>query len=194
MNPDTDAPYDKLKAALLQRTAISEEKRLNQVLNDLQLGDQTPSQFLRRMRQAAEGCRFDDKLLRHLWMQRLPENIQAIISPFVETSALDDLASSADKVAERLYSSSITHIAASPTPNSELADLLREVKSLRLEVQNIKAARNRDRSTSGKRRSSSRHSTNPPGICWYHQNFGNKAKRCNPPCSFNKQGNDNTSN
>ena len=57
-----DNPYDTLKQQLIQRTCPPEQRRLQQVLHSLELGDRKPTQLLWRMRQllgdsatAAEG-------------------------------------------------------------------------------------------------------------------------------------------
>ncbi|VDP96076.1 unnamed protein product [Echinostoma caproni] len=48
--PETD-PYTQLKEALITRTAVSDERRLDELFKDLEIGDRTPSQLLRHMRQ-----------------------------------------------------------------------------------------------------------------------------------------------
>ncbi|CAN7943356.1 unnamed protein product [Ixodes hexagonus] len=48
--------YDHLKAAILARKTASERSRLQSLLNMEELGDQRPSQLLRRMRQLLGDC------------------------------------------------------------------------------------------------------------------------------------------
>lgn len=43
-------PYDKIKAAVIQRTSVSDEKRLRQLLRSCELGNKRPSQLLRHMK------------------------------------------------------------------------------------------------------------------------------------------------
>ena len=51
LNPPADNPYTLLKAAIIKRFAGSNQQKLQRLLNDLELGDNKPSQLLRRMRQ-----------------------------------------------------------------------------------------------------------------------------------------------
>ena len=48
--PDT-TPYDTLKRQLIARTAVPQQRRLQQLFNSTELGDQRPTQLLQRMQQ-----------------------------------------------------------------------------------------------------------------------------------------------
>ncbi|XP_037515443.1 uncharacterized protein LOC119391865 [Rhipicephalus sanguineus] len=99
--PLSQTPYDTLKKAILERTAISERRRLQMLLSPTELGDRRPSQLLRQM-QALLGVRassFDDVLLRELFIQRLPPMVQMVLTTASELN-LSSLAALADKVYE----------------------------------------------------------------------------------------------
>ena len=51
LNPPDDAPYDFLKAALINCTEASEQRKLQQLLTAEELGDRKPSRLLQRMQQ-----------------------------------------------------------------------------------------------------------------------------------------------
>lgn len=78
----------------------------------MELGDKTPSAFLREMRTLAESNVTDD-LLKTLWIQRLPQRIQELLM-VLENVDLDKLAACANKTLERtagFQTAVITHTA-----------------------------------------------------------------------------------
>ncbi|GFW77975.1 uncharacterized protein TNCV_2490191 [Trichonephila clavipes] len=89
--------YGYLKDKILQYFSQSDASRLNLLLHDLQLGDKRPSHLLSEMRNLAPS-KLEDDLLQTLWLQRLPANLQQIISVF--KAPLDELTQIADKVHE----------------------------------------------------------------------------------------------
>ena len=78
LSPPSDHPYDTLKSELIPRTSASEQKRLHQLLISEELGDRKPSQLLRKMRQLLGDKVLEDRILRQLFLQRLPTNVQLI--------------------------------------------------------------------------------------------------------------------
>ena len=95
--------YASLTSALRQRLAHSRSSRLEALLRNQHLGDQRPSQLLRRMQgepSAAGDAPVDSELLRTLFLQRLPQVATAALSLLPESTPLQDLASSADRFLE----------------------------------------------------------------------------------------------
>ncbi|KAG0413885.1 hypothetical protein HPB47_008947 [Ixodes persulcatus] len=115
-NPSTTNPYDQLKAALLQRTEASERTRWRQLLSAEELGDRRPSQLLRRMTQllGERASTIDDALLRELFLQRLPPNVQMVLAAAAPLN-LTGLAGLADAVIE-VSTPSTSNIAATTIP------------------------------------------------------------------------------
>ncbi|XP_064470338.1 uncharacterized protein LOC135385089 [Ornithodoros turicata] len=99
ITPPQESPYDKLKAELIRRMSVSEQRKLQQLLTHVELGDGTPSKYLRRMQQLL-GDRptvVDDSMLRQLFLQWLPSNACMVLAAAGDIS-LDDLANLADRV------------------------------------------------------------------------------------------------
>jgi len=69
-NPPQSGKYKALKARIMSDFQISEGRRLKELLNQAEFGDQRPPRALRRMRDLTKGKMLDD--LKALQMQHLP--------------------------------------------------------------------------------------------------------------------------
>ncbi|XP_075991234.1 uncharacterized protein LOC142986597 [Anticarsia gemmatalis] len=78
---------------------LAEAQKVRKLLSDEELGDRKPTQFLRHLRSLARDSLSDQGILRQLWLQRLPQSIQAILASQPELT-LDKLAELADKIVE----------------------------------------------------------------------------------------------
>ena len=133
LKPPVETPYTVLKAQLIKRTAASEQRKLQQLLNDVDLGDRKPTQLLRRMQQLL-GDRTDATemaFLRQLFLQRLPSNIRMVLASTHDDVNLDTLAELADKIVEVAAPSQASVAAFQPPP------ITAEVDSLRTEVSRL---------------------------------------------------------
>lgn len=184
-NPHPTEPYSRLKETLIQRLSASENTKLSQLLNDLSLGDRQPSQLLREMRELGDD-RVGEDLLRTLWLQRLPENMQAILA--CTPGSLTELATCADRISEVLSKPSVFAFSSSQTNDvrnsnedlaSQIAELRDQFKKL---LRSRSTSRHRHRSNSNSRRSN--YSNSNRNFCWYHNKFGIKANKCIKPCDF----------
>ncbi|GFS31850.1 transposon Tf2-11 polyprotein, partial [Nephila pilipes] len=101
-NPPENEKYNTLKKALLNRLTDTEESRLKKLLTDLELGDKSPSDLLSQMKSLA-GNSISDEIIKSLWLQRLPQQTQAILT--ISNDTLDKIAEMADKIIA-VYSSS----------------------------------------------------------------------------------------
>jgi len=68
LNPPTafQRPYTTLKNELIRRLSLSEERRTRQLLNEADLGDRTPPQFLRYLRNLVAPTPVQENVLRTL--------------------------------------------------------------------------------------------------------------------------------
>jgi phage I-like protein len=131
--------YQRLKAELIRRLSTSRDQEVRQLLSREEIGDRTPSQFLRHLRSLAKTD-FSEDILRKLWADSLPPQVQAIIAIQSSTS-LDDVALLADKV----YAIAIPRVAPvsgdrqnerTPSPNRDLTVemLSKQVQELSTQV------------------------------------------------------------
>ena len=183
LHPPTENPYTALKEQLIKRTAASEQQRLQQLLSTEELGDRKPTQFLRRMQQLLGDTPTDGSLVRELFLQRLPTNVRMVLASARRDASLEELADMADKMME-VASPSIATVQVPPKVTTEIEELRSEVASLTTLVKSL----THRRSPSPTRRHSPAESSH---LCWYHQRYGESARKCKEPCS--KSGNSSAS-
>ena len=112
ISPPSVDPYDKLKTELIKRTSESEQKRLHQLLISEELGDRKPSQLLRRMKQLLGENKLEERILRQLFLQRLPQNVQLILASSSDAVDLEQLALIADKIVEVAVPLAVSNVSA----------------------------------------------------------------------------------
>ncbi|XP_048000612.1 uncharacterized protein LOC125237533 isoform X1 [Leguminivora glycinivorella] len=211
VNPPAEGKYEKLKAELISRLSASREKELKRLLVHEELGDRKPSQFLRHLQHLA-GPQVHEELLRSIWINRLPMNIQAAIASQPTPQTLDTLANTADRVWDlappnpQVASTSQTCSAPGPQTASmdylaqQIAELTKEIHEMRAERNTRSRPRTRGKGSQRYGRSRSRGTSQGRSqssyrrwpVCWYHSKFQSQATKCLKPCDFvsgNGQGN-----
>lgn len=190
-------PYTRLKTAILERTMASERARLQQLLTAEELGDRRPSQMLHSMRQlmGEHASASQTPILRELFLQRLPHPIRLVLAA-AEDMPVERLADLADKVHEV----SSPTVATATTQDTAMARLEHRMEELAASVANLRASRPRpprrrtaSRSRRDDRQSLARSPSRSPSAsarspCWYHRAFGDRARKCTPPCSWSGNG------
>jgi len=187
ITPPKDEPYDRLKGDLVRRLSTSREQRVRQLLSHEEMGDEKPSQFLRHLKGLAPDV--PDEFLRTIWASRFAPQVQAILAGQIGGS-LESASHLADKICEVTTQPTTANISPAAPGNTaglleRIEELSRQVDSLRVQQENSHSQfRVRHRSQSrGRRRSTPDNSLQPNGICWYHWQFVNEARKCTPPCS-----------
>ncbi len=197
LSPPTTTPYTKLKEQLIERTAASEQRRLQQLFHSEDLGDRKPSQLLRRMQQLL-GDKMnstDASFLRELFLQRLPSNVRMLLAATGDSKMdLPELAQLADKIMEVAVTpaSNISSATLVQNPSSELQSLRSELSDLRHLVERLLSTKpqHRRHRTPSRGRSPTPNPTpasstlTAQSACWYHQRYGSSARKCQSPCSY----------
>ncbi|XP_045521220.1 uncharacterized protein LOC123712257 [Pieris brassicae] len=99
-SPPEQDKYGALKKKLLNIFEESETRQLQKLISEMDLGEQKPSQLLRRMKDLARE-KLPDDTLRISWQTHLPQAVRAVLA-VTETKNLNKLANVADKVAESI--------------------------------------------------------------------------------------------
>ncbi|XP_029644577.1 uncharacterized protein LOC115218783 [Octopus sinensis] len=154
-DPSPGATYASVRLEVEKRNTRSEESRFNELMADEQLGDRTPSEFLRRLRELS-GNASDAPLLRKIFFSRLPAYIQTVLATGLETNTVDQIATMADKMVEfAVQPSSRSACACSQTSSASIEGLSKLIETLTKRMD----AMCRDGKRSSKSRSRSRSSS-----------------------------------
>jgi len=97
-NPPQSDLYGNLKRSVLARLTDSLDKQLDQLFNELELGDKRPSQLLRNMKTFA-GNKVTEEVLKVKWLHLLPPQVMRILK-VLKTSSLDELSTTADELVD----------------------------------------------------------------------------------------------
>ena len=171
--PETDK-YKAIKDFLVDAFDLSDYERASKLLNTKGLGDSKPSELMDYML-ALLGDHKPCFLFKFLFLQQLPTSIRTALSSATITD-YRQLALEADKY----YLSSQSPV----VQNTESVALNSVVPDPTISV----VSRDRPQPQPAPHTRVSRaDATNH--LCWYHRKYGQKARRCEQPCSFTNSGN-----
>ncbi|XP_029164467.1 uncharacterized protein LOC114945757 [Nylanderia fulva] len=218
MNPPAERAYETLRCELIKRLSLSQEHKTRRLLEHEEIGDRKPSQFLRHLRGLA-GNVVGDEVLRTIWLSRLPVYLQPhLVTRVGDTlETLADMADAiveatrapAVHVAEAARPTAFAGAEVNGIAALE-ARINVQMTQMRMAMQQefaeqmtglrkcIEALGEREprRSDGGGRRRRERsrsrsrvrgHASN--NLCYFHWRFGPDARRCEPPCAGQPQGN-----
>ncbi|XP_055384558.1 uncharacterized protein LOC129614164 [Condylostylus longicornis] len=188
-NPPSSRPYETLKGALVERHSLSKIKKLESLLDRVDIGDRRPSDVFKSMRMLA-GSLFNENIIGNLWLRRLPRNIYITLLVVCD-KPMKELTSLADKIykaSQPVFLNAVSRTnkicASSPVSNqltdtsSNLEDRLSRIEEMLAKFNTGSTFRSRSRS----RNSSQNRSASGQPICWYHQKFGREALKCVGRC------------
>ncbi|GFQ99687.1 uncharacterized protein TNCT_424221 [Trichonephila clavata] len=128
---DEKNKYSCAKSRLLSTFKESEEKSIKKLLTGISLGDMKSSQLLRKMKSLA-GDNITEKVLRILWLDKLPDSIKNIL--VVSSENLENLSVMADKIFEI---NSSPEIYSSTADNSAIKNILEKVSLLEKQISEL---------------------------------------------------------
>lgn len=197
-----EASYLVIKEALIQRLTPSDEEKIRHLLDGESIGDRTPSQFLRDLKQKG-GPLVGEIVIKNQWMRHLPESTRVVLAAHPNES-VDTLATMADGIHTMARLSQPTHIPAEQIPAeiTPKCEILAAIRGLKTEIDDYKTAtRNlgerlqklevnavQQGGQPQRRRSRSRGRGKAVFYyCYYHARYGPKANKCEKPCNYNAE-------
>uniref|UniRef100_A0A8D8Y689 DUF7041 domain-containing protein n=1 Tax=Cacopsylla melanoneura TaxID=428564 RepID=A0A8D8Y689_9HEMI len=165
--------YEALKGRILEIFQLSNNQRLQKLVQECHLGDKKPSQLLREIKELAQG--FSEDMIKTLWLSRLPQVAQTVL--VASSEPLSSLAIIADKVCD-VTSSSINSMDKTSASVSQMFETLeQQIHELTDEIHNMKIQEKPRPRYQHQNRWNKR-------ICHYHKKFGPAARKCLKPCDF----------
>ena len=149
LTPPVDTPYTTLKRELIWRTAGSNQQKLQELFNEVELGDRKSSNLL-HMHQLWTGKEADNAVLCELFLQRLPQQCMLVLGPSGSSVSIDNLAEMADRII-KVSATSVATVYPAPIPPASA-----DIESLHSQVRQLQ-----DQLTSMHSRDSHRHSPTP---------------------------------
>ncbi|GFW40318.1 hypothetical protein TNCV_1018761 [Trichonephila clavipes] len=137
---DEKNKYSCAKNKLLNTFKESEEKCIKKLLTGISLGDMKSSQLLRKMKSLA-GVNISEKVLRKLWLDKLPDSIKNIL--VISSENLENLSVMADKIFEI---NSSPEIYSATADNSAVKNILDKVNLLEKRISELSIKRKKSRS------------------------------------------------
>lgn len=184
LSPPAEDKYGCIKQRLISRYEESELKKFQRLINT-EIGDQKPSQLLRKMKEI-RPTHVSDETIKLFWFQQLPTSVRAILS-VTNTSDLGKLSEIADSIMENLNATEINSV------NSHEQQVLRKVEQVSDQIERLEhdvSALSHQRRKQYFARNAGAWATPHRQLCKYHAKFKQKAYRCEKPCSwvpYNKQ-------
>ncbi|BHF71774.1 hypothetical protein SprV_0401483400 [Sparganum proliferum] len=146
-----------------------------ELLKEESLDDRKPSELLRRMRSLLGDMQVDDKIVKEMFLERLPVAVQTILAPGSQDLAVSQLVEMADRMIEvqRFQSPSVAQISTSSSTVNE--HLMKQVSAMADEMVFLKLQLVRltsSRSCSRRRSRSRPRTANPSANCSPIPTFG----------------------
>ncbi|CAB3225754.1 unnamed protein product [Arctia plantaginis] len=159
-------------------------------MDDLQIGEQRPSQLFRRMAEAGKNAGVALSTVKMLWLRRLPTPVRTALVAHEQLDA-EKLGAIADKVHQTIKQGVIAEVKEESKDSSlihEIKKMTENFEQLRGEVQQIRSQERPRTNWSAGRGATT--SFRPPQqrqrrrLCAYHQRFGKFARNCQQPCDW----------
>lgn len=185
LTPPENGKYENLKKCMIERFCDSEQKKMQKLLSDIELGDRRPTQLLSELSDLAKD-RVSDDFLKSLWLQRLPGHVRAILQ--ASNASLTELAKLADKILEvsdYRQVCSVETVQSGATISEINQRMARLEKNFEQLFQKQRRRSSSSRSTHRNAQAGTTTNTSDAEQCWYHRKFGDKARTCRKPCKFN---------
>ena len=188
-SPHPVHPYTSLKEALLVSHQLTDFQRVELLLAMPALGGRRPSELLADMLEICPPGQQDNIFFAGLFLQRLPREIRVLLT-HEDHSDLRHLAAHADRLVAFSGPQQCEMVAS--TQGAESDELVAAVKKQQQQQQGGKKGNKKKFAKQHKedrQPTPSQLAAQAAGLCYYHWMFGDRARDCRAPCSWQSAGN-----
>ena len=183
-HPPTEKQFDVLKEAILPRLERSDNAKFRELLNNVSMGDGTPSQLLRFMKSLLRRRHMNESIMRQLWFEKLPQAMTPILRAFSEEKTPSQLTELADKIADTHHQKpSVSQVSSENHKEDEA--VLHLCK--RCSMEKMGPSRSNFHSSAHSENSSKNRPSPGKYFCYYHFMFREKARKCVKQCVFSQK-------
>jgi Inhibitor of apoptosis-promoting Bax1 len=181
--------YDELSKAILNLTDPTPQDLFTKYFRINPIGDMLPSEHLRKSRTelASLGTTLtlNNDVLRQLFIQSLPPNLQLLLAVVPASVSLDDVAAIADKSIEVIRKNQTPPIvtAAIAPAQDDISTLTSTTLALKESIATLTQTVEQ-LSTTHQRARTQKLQDKPGPVCFYHRKFAKDAKHCQFGCKF----------
>lgn len=187
--------YTTLVELLVKRLGPTEDKRMGDLLYNEQMGDQTPSEFYRRLSSLVGNSKNEETLLMKIFTDRLPSPLDSTVIQ-LKAQGPEVFLPVIDSIWEKTKSQkpSISAVGSDRVQNLEI-----QLAAIQKTLSELKAShkphhRGRSKSRNGRKPRRSQTPSGTDNMCYYHKKFGKEARKCAPSCKFWKGNSNNQEN
>lgn len=186
-----EARYDLIKSRLIAAYVVPTAARFRSIVQPGGLGDRRPSQLLRDMRSGPTNG-IGEKALKEFWLQKLPPAIRTVVISL--DGDLDTVAERADRIMDATTTHDISSVS-TYSDTDRFRAIENSIMALTTQIATLATAQaNQNRSSRPvaqpayrRSRSRSKSRSRNDNWCFYHNNFGAKARNCRDPCTFHSE-------
>ena len=180
--------YSKLKSAILKLFTKPKSQRFDELLAYTNISNTKPSAILSQLQNLtdavnpADRIKMDDDDLKEIFIRAIPQNIQGSIRIIKNDHSITELAEKADlfyetNLRQRASVAAVinptTEQGNQNTESSQLSAFRDEIAALRRAIE-----RSHNRNTPPNQPRASQPHRNAGNLCFYHQRFGSRARKC----------------
>lgn len=188
--PPPTHKYESLKAAILRAHSETEQRRMQNLISGISLGNRRPTQMLAQMRDQYRGD-MDHPVIRSLFLSRLPDTTRQILCGMIQNRphnvpeiSTEEVAHMADSIIDGGSSNQSVN-AVSASQSSEFSELKKQMETLASRVEQLLGAvgdKHKNRTAGG--------SQQPSDVCYFHRAYGKNKhanKKCVEPCKLHQE-------